>query len=80
MALSDGTSNLVRIAALLGATLAHALGEILESASGVGRRLRRGTTWPDRQYQGAYPMGRGLGDLAGPMLLTTVAVNTGWAG
>ena len=32
------------------------------------------------QYQGAYAMGRQLGDLVAPLLLTTVAVSWGWPG
>jgi MFS family permease len=80
LALSDGVSDIVTIAVLLAATLAHALGEILESVSGWGVSFALAPPGRTGQYQGVHATGRGLGDLAGPLLLTTVAIAGGWAG
>jgi hypothetical protein len=80
LAVSDGTSGFLTVAVLIGAALVHALGEILESASGWGVSFALATPGQTGQYQGAHAMGRGLGDLAGPLVLTAVAVSTGWPG
>jgi len=80
MAVSDVTSHLITIALLLLAAAAHALGEILESASGWGVSFALAPPGMAGQYQGVHAMGRGIGDLTGPLLLTGVAVTWGWPG
>lgn len=75
------SSTTLTIALLLLAALAHVGGEILESASGWGASYALAPPGLVGQYQGAHAMGRGLGDLIGPTLLTTIAIPfgpTGW--
>lgn len=80
LAVSDLSSSVVTIVLLVAAALAHTLGEILESASAWGVSFAVARPGMTGQYQGALAMGRGLGDLIGPFLLTTVAVSWGWPG
>ena len=68
------------VALLLLAALLHVGGEILESASGWGASYALAPPGLVGQYQGGHAMGRGLGDLIGPALLTTVAIPLGTAG
>ncbi|HEU4947537.1 MAG TPA: MFS transporter [Kribbella sp.] len=80
LALSDVTSQALTIGVLLAAALVHVLGEILESASGWGVSFAVAAPGLTGQYQGVHAMGRGVGDLVGPVLLTSVAVSAGWSG
>jgi MFS family permease len=80
LAVSDVSSQPVTIGLLLAAVLAHTLGEILESASAWGVSFAVAPPALTGQYQGALAMGRGVGDLIGPYLLTAVAVSWGWPG
>ncbi|MEU4193641.1 MFS transporter [Kribbella sp. NPDC026611] len=70
-------STAVTITLLVIAALAHVTGEILESASGWGASYAVAPPGLVGQYQGAHAMGRGLGDLLGPTLLTAVALPLG---
>jgi hypothetical protein len=80
LAVSDLSSSGLTIGLLLAAALAHTFGEILESASAWGVSFAVARPGMTGQYQGALAMGRGLGDLVGPFLLTSVAVSWGWPG
>ncbi len=80
LALTATTSSAVTIALLVLAAICHVTGEILESASGWGTSYALAPPDQIGQYQGAHAMGRGLGDLIGPALLTTVTLPLGWAG
>jgi MFS family permease len=80
LAVTDGTTDLVTVTLLVVVALTHAIGEILESASGWSVTFALAPSARTGQYQGAYAMSRGLGDLIGPVLLTSVAVTLGWAG
>ncbi|MBB6564985.1 MFS transporter [Kribbella sandramycini] len=77
LACTTQTSAALTIALLLAATLFHVVGEILESASGWGISFALAPPGQVGQYQGAQAMGRGLGDLIGPVLITTVALPLG---
>jgi dipeptide/tripeptide permease len=65
---------------LIVAALIHFLGELLQSAGGWGISFELAPAGAQGQYQGAYAMGRQLGDLVAPLLLTTVAISWGWPG
>jgi sugar phosphate permease len=80
LALTDATSGAVTIGLLVVAALAHVLGEMLQSAGGWGISFEMAPPGAQGQYQGAYAMGRQLGDLVAPLLITTVAVGWGWPG
>ena len=80
LSLTTITPTGVTIALLLLAAVAHVIGEILESASGWGASYALAPPDVVGQYQGAHAMGRGLGDLIGPVLLTTLAIPLGPAG
>jgi MFS family permease len=77
LSLTSLTSNAVTIALLVVAAILHVGGEILESASGWGASYALSPPTLVGQYQGLHAMGRGLGDLVGPTLLTTVAIPLG---
>jgi MFS family permease len=80
LAATDATSGTVTIVLLIAAALAHVLGEMLQSAGGWGVSFELAPEGAQGQYQGAYAMGRQLGDLVAPLILTTVAVSWGWPG
>ncbi|MGW6278001.1 MFS transporter [Kribbella sp. NPDC055071] len=80
LSITSLTSTAVTITLLVLAALAHVGGEILESASGWGASYALAPPGLVGQYQGAHAMGRGIGDLIGPVLLTTVAIPLGPAG
>jgi hypothetical protein len=80
LALSDAASGAVTIGLLVAAALAHVLGEMLQSAGGWGISFELAPPGAQGQYQGAYAMGRQVGDLVAPLLITTVAVSWGWPG
>jgi MFS family permease len=80
LAVTDATSGTVTIVLLIAAALAHVLGEMLQSAGGWGVSFELAPEGAQGQYQGAYAMGRQLGDLVAPLILTTVAVSWGWPG
>ena len=74
LSFSSVSSTGLTITLLVLAALAHVGGEILESASGWGASYALAPPGLVGQYQGAHAMGRGIGDLIGPTLLTTVAI------
>jgi Na+/melibiose symporter-like transporter len=81
LSLTSLTSSGLTIALLMLATVFHVGGEILESASGWGASYALAPPGLVGQYQGMHAMGRGLGDLIGPTLLTTLVIplgTTGW--
>jgi MFS family permease len=80
LAVTDTTSGTVTVALLIVAALVHVVGEMLQSAGGWGISFELAPPGAQGQYQGAYAMGRQLGDLAAPLLLTTVAISWGWPG
>lgn len=80
LALTDATSGAVTVGLLIVAALVHVLGEMLQSAGGWGISFELAPPGAQGQYQGAYAMGRQLGDLVAPLLLTTVAISWGWPG
>ncbi|MFF0270959.1 MFS transporter [Kribbella sp. NPDC004536] len=80
LAVTDATSGPVTIALLVVAALVHVVGEMLQSAGGWGVSFELSPAGAQGQYQGAYAMSRQLGDLTGPVLLTSVAVAWGWPG
>ncbi|WUJ71592.1 MFS transporter [Kribbella soli] len=80
LALTDATSGVVTVGLLIVAALIHVLGEMLQSAGGWGISFELAPAGAQGQYQGAYAMGRQLGDLVAPLLLTTVAISWGWPG
>lgn len=80
LALTDATSGVVTVGLLIVAALIHVLGEMLQSAGGWGISFELAPPGAQGQYQGAYAMGRQLGDLVAPLLLTTVAISWGWPG
>ncbi|MFC0626758.1 MFS transporter [Kribbella deserti] len=80
LALTDVTSGPVTIGLLILAALVHVLGEMLQSAGGWGVSFELAPPGGQGQYQGAYAMGRQMGDLIAPLLLTVVAVSIGWPG
>jgi MFS family permease len=77
---TSATPTGATVALLLLAALFHVAGEILESASGWGASYALAPPGLIGQYQGGHAMGRGLGDLIGPALLTTIAIPLGPAG
>lgn len=80
LALTDHTSGVLTVVMLIGAALLHVVGEMLQSAGGWGVSFELAADGAQGQYQGAYAMGRQLGDLVGPATLTIVAVTWGWPG
>jgi hypothetical protein len=81
LSLTSTTSTALTVALRLTAPLFHVGGEILESASGWGASYALAPAGLVGQYQGTHAMGRGLGDLIGPTLLTTLVIplgSTGW--
>lgn len=80
LALTDVTSGAVTIGLLIVAALAHVLGEMLQSAGGWGVSFELAPPGGQGQYQGAYAMGRQMGDLLAPTILTVLAVTIGWPG
>ncbi|TCC50270.1 MFS transporter [Kribbella capetownensis] len=80
LSLTTITSSGLTIALLLLAALAHVAGEILEAASGWGASYALAPPGLVGQYQGAHATGRGMGDLAGPIVLTTLAIPLGLTG
>ncbi|HEU4946738.1 MAG TPA: MFS transporter [Kribbella sp.] len=80
LALTDVTSGVVTVGLLVVAALVHVLGEMLQSAGGWGVSFELAPPGGQGQYQGAYAMGRQMGDLIAPLVLTTVAIGWGWPG
>jgi dipeptide/tripeptide permease len=78
--LTDATSGAITIGLLIVAALVHVIGEMLQSAGGWGISFELAPPGAQGQYQGAYAMGRQVGDMVAPLILTTVAVGWGWPG
>jgi predicted MFS family arabinose efflux permease len=76
-AATAGRAPWLAVSLLLLAAGLHVLGELHEAAGGWGLAFGLARPGAQGQYQGAFSMGFGMADMAGPVVLTFLAVQWG---
>ncbi|MEU4718640.1 MFS transporter [Nonomuraea dietziae] len=79
-ALAAGQPVWAMVTALVGGSLLHVFGELLQSAGSWGLSYELAPSHALGQYQGLYSTGWQAADVVAPALLTTVVIGWGWPG